>query len=74
MQTIFLALNGVFENPEDRKTPIYELQGFDTFYESRKLIKIDWFLLYFILIKYILFQLIGHLSFWQLIHLHQIQN
>jgi hypothetical protein len=41
MQTIFLALNGVFENPEDRKTPIYELQGFDTFYESRKLIKID---------------------------------
>ena len=28
METIYLALNGVFENPESRKTPLRELEGY----------------------------------------------
>lgn len=41
MQTIFFALNGVFENPDDRKTPFEELEGYETFYTARKLAKTD---------------------------------
>lgn len=41
METIFLALNGVFENPSKRESTLYAHGNFSTLNTTKKLVKTD---------------------------------